>query len=46
MSGRVFTFEINRTTSAPAAPLFRLETDGAISSTTALLQPDSTRAIM
>jgi hypothetical protein len=29
MSGRVFTFEINRTTSAPAATLFRLETDGA-----------------
>ena len=29
MSDRVFTFEINRTTSAPAATLFRLETDGA-----------------
>jgi hypothetical protein len=29
MSGKVFTFEINRTTRAPAATLFRLETDGA-----------------
>jgi hypothetical protein len=29
MVGRVFTFEINRTTAAPAATLFRLETDGA-----------------
>jgi hypothetical protein len=29
MSDRVFTFEINRTTSAPATTLFRLETDGA-----------------
>jgi hypothetical protein len=29
MSDKVFTFEINRTTSAPAATLFRLETDGA-----------------
>jgi len=28
MSGRAFSFEINRTTSAPAATLFRLETDG------------------
>jgi hypothetical protein len=28
MSGRTFSFEINRTTSAPAATLFRLETDG------------------
>lgn len=27
--GKVFTFEINRTTRAPAATLFRLETDGA-----------------
>jgi uncharacterized protein len=29
MSDKVFTFEINRTTSAPAGTLFRLETDGA-----------------
>jgi hypothetical protein len=29
MSGKVFTFEINRTTTASAATLFRLETDGA-----------------
>jgi hypothetical protein len=29
MSGRVFTFEINRSTSAPAATLFHLETNGA-----------------
>jgi hypothetical protein len=29
MPGRVFAFEINRTTSAPAAEVFRLETDGA-----------------
>lgn len=29
MSGRTFSFEINRTSSAPAATLFRLETDGA-----------------
>jgi hypothetical protein len=29
MSGRVFTFEINRTTSAPAATLFHLEINGA-----------------
>jgi hypothetical protein len=29
MSGKVFTFEINRTTRASAATLFRLETDGA-----------------
>lgn len=29
MSGKNFSFEINRTTSAPAATLFRLETDGA-----------------
>jgi uncharacterized protein YndB with AHSA1/START domain len=29
MSGRTFSFEINRTCSAPAATLFRLETDGA-----------------
>jgi hypothetical protein len=29
MSAKVFTFQINRTTSAPAAELFRLETDGA-----------------
>ena len=28
MSGRTFSFEINRTTSAPAATLFGLETDG------------------
>ena len=29
MSGRTFSFEINRTTHAPPATLFRLETDGA-----------------
>jgi Polyketide cyclase / dehydrase and lipid transport len=29
MTGKTFSFEINRTTSAPAATLFRLETDGA-----------------
>lgn len=29
MSGREFSFEINRTSSAPAATLFRLATDGA-----------------
>jgi hypothetical protein len=29
MSGRTFSFEINRTSSAPPATLFRLETDGA-----------------
>jgi hypothetical protein len=29
MSDKMFTFEINRTTNAPAATLFRLETDGA-----------------
>jgi uncharacterized protein YndB with AHSA1/START domain len=29
MSGRKFTFEINKTSTAPAATLFRLETDGA-----------------
>ena len=29
MSGRTFSFEVNRTSSAPAATLFRLETDGA-----------------
>jgi uncharacterized protein YndB with AHSA1/START domain len=29
MSGRKFSFEINRTSSAPAATLFRLVTDGA-----------------
>jgi uncharacterized protein YndB with AHSA1/START domain len=29
MSGRKFSFEINRTSSAPAATLFRLATDGA-----------------
>ena len=29
MSGKNFSFEINTTTSAPAATLFRLETDGA-----------------
>lgn len=29
MAGRTFSFEINRTTTAPAATLFRLETDGA-----------------
>jgi hypothetical protein len=29
MSGRTFTFEVNRTSSAPPATLFRLETDGA-----------------
>jgi Polyketide cyclase / dehydrase and lipid transport len=29
MSGRVYTFEVTRTTRAPAATLFRLETDGA-----------------
>jgi hypothetical protein len=28
VSGKVFAFEINRTTTAPAAELFRLETDG------------------
>ena len=28
-SGKSFSFEINRTTTAPAATLFRLETDGA-----------------
>jgi uncharacterized protein YndB with AHSA1/START domain len=29
MSGRKFTFEVNRTSSAPPATLFRIETDGA-----------------
>jgi Polyketide cyclase / dehydrase and lipid transport len=29
MSGKTFSFEINRTTTASAATLFRLETDGA-----------------
>jgi uncharacterized protein YndB with AHSA1/START domain len=29
MSGRKFTFEVNKTTSAPAAIVFRLVTDGA-----------------
>jgi len=29
MSGRTFSFEINRSSSAPAATLFRLATDGA-----------------
>lgn len=29
MSGRKFSFEVNRTRSAPAATLFRLATDGA-----------------
>ena len=29
MSGRTFSFEVNRTSRAPAATLFRLETDGA-----------------
>jgi hypothetical protein len=29
MAGRTFSFEVNRTSSAPAATLFRLETDGA-----------------
>ena len=29
MSGRPFSFVVNRTSSAPAATLFRLETDGA-----------------
>ena len=29
MSGRKFTFEINKTSTAPAATLFQLETDGA-----------------
>ncbi len=29
MSGRKFSFEVNLTSSAPAATLFRLETDGA-----------------
>jgi Polyketide cyclase / dehydrase and lipid transport len=29
MTGKTFSFEINRTTRAPAATLFRLETDGA-----------------
>lgn len=29
MAAKVFAFEINRTTTAPAAELFRLETDGA-----------------
>jgi hypothetical protein len=28
MTGRTFSFEINRTSSAPASTLFRLETDG------------------
>ena len=28
MTGEMFSFEINRTTSAPSATLFRLETDG------------------
>jgi hypothetical protein len=28
MSGRTFSFEVNRTSRAPAAALFRLETDG------------------
>ena len=29
MSGRKFSFEINQTSTAPAATVFRLETDGA-----------------
>ncbi|WP_029117206.1 SRPBCC family protein [Mycobacterium sp. URHB0044] len=29
MSGRTFSFEVNRTSTAPAATLFRMETDGA-----------------
>jgi hypothetical protein len=29
MTAKTFSFEINRTTSAHAATLFRLETDGA-----------------
>jgi len=29
MSGREFSFEVNRTSSAPAATLFRLVADGA-----------------
>jgi hypothetical protein len=29
MSGRKYSFEVNKTSSAPAATLFRLETDGA-----------------
>jgi hypothetical protein len=29
VTGKTFSFEINRTTTAPAATLFRLETDGA-----------------
>jgi polyketide cyclase/dehydrase/lipid transport protein len=29
MSGRTFSFEVNRTSSAPPATLFRLESDGA-----------------
>lgn len=29
MSGRKFTFEVNRTSSAPPATLFRIEADGA-----------------
>lgn len=29
MSGRTFSFEVNRTSTAPAATLFRLVTDGA-----------------
>jgi uncharacterized protein YndB with AHSA1/START domain len=29
MTGRKFSFEVNRTSSAPPATLFRLETDGA-----------------
>lgn len=29
MSGGQFSFEVNRTSTAPAATLFRLETDGA-----------------
>jgi hypothetical protein len=29
MSGRTFSFEVNRTSTAPVATLFRMETDGA-----------------
>ena len=29
MSGRTFSFEVNRTSGAPPATLFRLESDGA-----------------
>ena len=38
MSGKVFTFEINRTASAPAATLFRLANDAAAQLLVAHLQ--------